>query len=157
MTQDPNMPGGTPPGDVPPPPGDVPPGGTPPPAAPIGYGGPENTYTGYNGPAPTKDDQTMAMLCHLLGIFTWFIGPLIIWLTKKDTSPFVDDQGKESMNWHLTLIIAWVIGIVTACFIVGYLILLAAFVCNVVFCIMGAMKANKGIAYRYPFSIKFIK
>jgi uncharacterized protein len=139
---------------TPPPSSPPPPEGSMPPPQPMPYASPPE---GYTGPPPDKDAMTMAMLCHLLGIFTWFIGPLIIWLMKKDASPFVDDQGKQSLNWHLTLMIAWIIGVVTACFIVGYLILLAAFVCHIIFCIMGAVSANKGIAYRYPFSIKFIK
>ena len=68
---------------------------TPPPTATetmpsSGYPGP------YVGPEPDKDSKTMGMLAHLLTIFTGFIGPLVIWLMKKDTSPFVDDQGKEA-------------------------------------------------------------
>jgi len=59
---------------------------------------------------PGKDDCSMAMLAHLLAIFTGFIGPLIIWLVKKDTSRFVDQQGKEALNWAITVaIIALVI------------------------------------------------
>jgi len=58
-------------------------------------------------PAEIKqEDKTMAMLCHLLGILTAFLGPLIIWLVKKDQSPFVDDQGKEALNFQITLVIA---------------------------------------------------
>src|SRR5712692_9143515 len=51
------------------------------------------------------EEKTMAMLCHLLGIVTWFLGALIIWLIKKDQSKFVDDQGKETLKFQLTLFI----------------------------------------------------
>ncbi|HTL31303.1 MAG TPA: DUF4870 domain-containing protein, partial [Tepidisphaeraceae bacterium] len=87
--------------DVPPPPGssEHPAGETtppPPPAQPVDYS--SGGYPGpYVGPPPDKDSKTMALLCHLLPIFTGFLGPLIIWLIKKDSSPFVDDQGKESL------------------------------------------------------------
>lgn len=107
------------------------------------------------------DARTMGMLCHLLGIFTGFIGALVIWLIKKDQSPFVNDQGKEALNWQITFAIGVFAGLVLvftgilAC--VGVIIYMAAFVVNVVFCIMGTIKANKGIRFRYPFAIRLIK
>src|SRR5580698_5587671 len=81
-----------------------------------GGGGPVNyasasTPTGpaaYSGAAPDQDSKTMGMLAHLLGI-VGIVGPLIIWLVKKDKSPFVNDQGKEAVNWHISVIIAMVI------------------------------------------------
>jgi uncharacterized Tic20 family protein len=111
----------------------------------------------YLGPTPTPDDCNMAMLCHLLGIFSGFLGPLIIWLIKKDQSPFVDDQGKEVLNFHITLIIGFVIGAVTWCMYIGVLIIAGLAICNIVFSILGTISASKGIAYRYPLSIKFLK
>ncbi len=138
-----------------PPPGSTPPPGTPPPGTPLNYGTP-TAATGYTGPTPTSDDRTMGMLAHLLGI-VGFIGPLIIWLIKKDQSPFVNDQGKEALNFHLTLLIGILVGIATSCLGIGFVIILAVWVCGVVFSILGAMKANQGIAYRYPFNIRFIK
>jgi uncharacterized protein len=142
----------------PPPPSPSDPGtGTPAtslPYQPVGGSG----YPGpYVGPPPTKDDKTMAMLAHLLSIFLGFLGPLIIWLIKKDQSPFVDDQGKEALNFQLTLLIAYIVGVVTACFIVGWFIFMAAWIAGIIFGIMGAMAANRGEAYRYPFNIRFIK
>ena len=155
--------------DIPPPPGssEHPAGETTPPpppvaGAPTGAAGPvDYATTGYPGPyagpAPDKDSKTMALLCHLLGIFTWLVGPLIIWLVKKDTSPFVDDQGKEALNFQITLTIAYVVGIITSCIGVGFIIIMAVWVLNLVFCILAAMKANEGVAYRYPFAIRLIK
>jgi uncharacterized Tic20 family protein len=103
----------------------------------------------------TSEDKTMGMLCHLLGV-VGFVGPLIIWLVKKDQSKFVDDQGKEALNFHLTLLIGHVIGAATICFTAG-LINLAIQVLGIVFAIIGGMEANKGVAYRYPFAIRMIK
>jgi uncharacterized Tic20 family protein len=131
---------------------------TPPVAAPTPVTpGAEATGPIYTGPAPTPDDKSMGMLAHLLGILG-FIGPLIIWLIKKDTSPFVNDQGKEALNFQLMLLIGWVVGAVAnLVFCVGILIWLAVIVVGVIFSIIGAMKAKEGIAYRYPFTIRFIK
>ena len=120
------------------------PGGT-------GYPGP------YVGPAPDKDSKTMAMLSHLLGILIGFLGPLIIWLMKKDASPFVDDQGKEALNFQLTLLIGYIIAGATSCIFIGMLIFPVVWIVGLILGIMGAMKANEGTAYRYPVNIRFIK
>ncbi|HEX8322273.1 MAG TPA: DUF4870 domain-containing protein [Tepidisphaeraceae bacterium] len=145
-----------PPGD--PTPSSVPP--VPPPVPPVGsvpYATPAGPAAAYMGPPPTQDDRTMAMLAHGLSIVSGFIGPLIIWLIKKDTSPFVDDQGKESLNFQLTLLIGYLFAFVTMCLIIGYFIFLAVWVCSIVFGILAAIEANKGVAYRYPFAIRIIK
>jgi len=104
-----------------------------------------------------KDSYTLGMLCHLLGIFTWFLGALIIWLIKKDEDSFVDDQGKEALNFQITLIIAYAAGAITSCIGIGVLIIIAAEILNIVFCIMGAVAASKGTKYRYPICIRLVK
>ena len=140
-----------------PPPSD-PSASTPSPQA-VGYQNPSMSgYPGpYVGPPPDSDSKTMGMLCHLLSIFTSFIGPLIIWLVKKDTSPFVDDQGKESLNFQLTILIGYLIGGATSCLFIGLLILPAVWILALVFAIIATMKANNGEAYRYPFALRLIK
>jgi uncharacterized Tic20 family protein len=135
------------------PPGDVPPAGVPA-NPPVDYAAVPSTA--YTGPEPTKDEKTMAMLAHLLGLLG-FIGPLVIWLIKKDQSQFVDDQGKEALNFHLMLLIGLVAGGLLTFVCIGFFILPAVYILGVVFSIIGAMKANQGIAYRYPFTIHFIK
>lgn len=112
---------------------------------------------GYQGPLPDQDAKTMGMLCHLLAIVMPFLGPLIIWLMKKDTSPFVDDQGKESLNFQITVLIAGFIAALTMCIGIGIVLLPIVAIGNIVLCIMAAMKAKDGIAYRYPFAIRLIK
>lgn len=107
--------------------------------------------------APTKDDCTMAMLAHLLGIFLGFVGPLIIWLIKKDQSAFVDDQGKEALNFQLTVLIAYVVAGASICLLIGFVLLPAVLIYDLVFCIIAALKANGGELYRYPLTIRMIK
>jgi uncharacterized Tic20 family protein len=121
------------------------------------YGSPG---TGYPAELPTADSQdakTMAMLAHLLGILTGFLGPLIIWLIKKDSSRFVDDQGKEALNFWISVSIIITLCSFTAFLCVPLFIGLGVWITAVVFSIMGAMKANQGIAYRYPVNIRLIK
>ena len=107
------------------------------------------------GPAPDNDSITFALLCHLLGIFTGFVGPLIIWLLKKDTSPFVDNQGKEALNFQITALIATVGCIFGFCFI--HVLFVIVQVTRIVLGIMATVEASKGVAYRYPVTIRFIK
>ena len=113
--------------------------------------------TGAGQPEVSKDARTFGMLCHLLGIFTSFVGPLIVWMIKKDEDKFIDEQGKEALNWQITFIIAWAVGVVSIFICIGAILLPIIWVCNLVFCIMGAVKANKGEHYRYPVSIRLVK
>jgi uncharacterized Tic20 family protein len=117
----------------------------------------------YAGPTPDKDARMMGMLCHLLSLaglvvpFGNVLGPLVIWLVKKDTSPFVDDQGKESLNFQITATIALLIAGATICIGIGFFLLPIVGIVALVLAIIAALKANEGVAYRYPFNIRFIK
>jgi uncharacterized Tic20 family protein len=111
----------------------------------------------YQGPPPDQDAKTMGMLAHLLAIVLPFLGPLIIWLLKKDSSPFVDDQGKESLNFQITMFIVAFACALTICIGIGVVLLPLVGIANLVLCIIAGVQANKGIAYRYPFAIRLIK
>lgn len=106
------------------------------------------------------NSRNLAMIAYILGITVW-IGPLIFYLLKKDdptTSPFVKQESKKVLNWGLTIMIGIVIGIVTTpLFCIGAILNFAIFITNIVFVIINAMKASKGQAGSYPFSIQFIK
>ena len=106
-----------------------------------------------------QDQKTMAMLAHLLGILTGFLGPLIIWLINKDKpeAAFVNDQAKEALNFQITLLIVYIVGIVLSIILIGIFINLAAWIACLVFSILGGMKANEGVEYRYPFALRLIK
>ncbi len=112
---------------------------------------------GMEQPEISKDDKNMAMLCHLLAIFTGFLGPLIIWLIKKDDAPFVDDQGKEALNFQLTVLIAMVVSGILSILCIGVILAIVVWVVDLIFCILAAIKTSRGEAYRYPLSIRFIK
>jgi uncharacterized Tic20 family protein len=105
------------------------------------------------------DARTMGMLAHLLAIFTGFIGPLIIWLIKKDQYPFVNDQGKESLNFQITVVLSMMVGMVLTFASCGFLfpLPLAVVIANIVFCIIATLKANSGVWYRYPVCLRLIK
>jgi uncharacterized Tic20 family protein len=97
------------------------------------------------------------------GGWGWFLGPLIIWLVKKDTMPFVSDQAKEALNFNITIaivfVILWILSIATLG--IGFLITLPLMaiigIAALVFIILAAIKANEGVAYRYPFALRLVK
>jgi len=105
----------------------------------------------------SKDSRNMAMLCHLLGFFTSFIGPLVIWLVKKDEDSFVDDQGKEALNFQITIVIAMAVASLLTFICIGIPLLIAIPIVDLVFCIIASVKASSGVAYRYPLTIRFLK
>jgi len=109
--------------------------------------------------AVSKDARTMALLAHILGIFTSFVVPLIIYLIKKDEDAFIADQSKEALNFHITVIIAYfaliVISIITVGF--GALLFPVLGLGVLILGIIAGIKANDGVAYRYPFTIRLIK
>lgn len=110
-----------------------------------------------------KDERTWGMLCHLLALsgfiipFGSIIGPLIIWLIKKDEMNFVDDQGKESINFQLTMLIAFIVSAILMLVAIGFLLMVILAIFDVVVIIIASIKANDGIRYRYPYAIRFLK
>ena len=86
--------------------------------------------------APSKDDCNIAMLAHLLGIFFGFLAPLVIWLVKKDESRFIGEQAKEALNFQITMTLACFISGLLMMVLIGFLLLPAVVVINVVFCII---------------------
>ena len=107
--------------------------------------------------APSKDDCNLAMIAHLLGIFTWFIGALIIWQVKKDESPFVAEQAKEALNFQITLAIAYAASFVLIIVLIGAFLMSALWIANLAFSIIACIAASKGQNYRYPFILRLVK
>lgn len=106
-----------------------------------------------------QEDRTLALLTHLSGIILSFIVPLVIWLTNKDKpgKTWLTDQAKEALNFQITIAIAWVIAIVLSALLIGFLLYPVIWIANLIFCILAAMKANEGVAYRYPFALRLVK
>ena len=111
-----------------------------------------------SGSAP-QEDRTIGLLTHLSGIIAGFIVPLIIWLINKDKpeKSWLTDQSKDALNFQITLLIVYVIGIILSVILIGALINLIAWIACIVFSILAGLAANKGEAYRYPFALRLIK
>lgn len=112
---------------------------------------------------PNKDERTWGMLCHLTALsgfiipFGSILGPLIIWLIKKDEMPFVDDQGKEALNFQITMLIAFIISFVLMFILIGFVLMGVVAIFDIVMLIIASIKANEGVRYRYPYAIRLIK
>jgi uncharacterized Tic20 family protein len=111
-----------------------------------------------------NQERTWGLFCHLsafaLFIFPAFgnvLGPLIIWLIKKDESPYVDKQGKESLNFQISFSIYAFISGILAIIVIGFFLLLALGVAWVVLIIVATLKASNREEFAYPLSIRFIR
>ena len=112
---------------------------------------------------PTKDEKTWAMLCHfssfvgLIFPFGNFLGPLIIWLIKKEEMPFVEDQGKEVLNFQISMTIYLLISGILCIILIGIPIIIGLVIFCFIITIIAAISANDGKSYRYPMNLRLIK
>jgi uncharacterized Tic20 family protein len=104
-----------------------------------------------------NDQRQWAMFCHLSGLLG-FIGPLVLWLLKKDEMPVVDSNGKEALNFQLTIFIAYVIAGALTFVLIGFFLYPVILLVWLILTIMASVKANSGeLNYKYPFAIRLIK
>ncbi len=118
--------------------------------------------------ALSSDERTWALIGHL-SAFSFFItgigcvlGPLIVWLVKRDTLPFASEQAKEALNFNITMVLAFVALVAFTVLTFGIGVVLtwpigaALFIAWIVLTIIAAIKANEGVAYRYPFTLRLV-
>ena len=111
-----------------------------------------------------KDARIWAMICHLAGLAGIIlpasgniVAPLIIWQIKKDNNPFIDEQGKEAVNFQISMSIYLIASIILSVICIGVPLIIATIIVFFVFMLIAAVKANNGYHYRYPLTIRFIK
>ena len=132
-------------------------------------------------PLPSADDRNTAMFAHLAAFasmvfpFGNVIGPLIVWMVRRDRSAFIDRHGRESLNFQLTFTLIFMvmmalaagyaissglsdneIGVFSSLIGFGFLFMVYS-IAALVFIIIGAVKASNGEEYRYPLSIRFVR
>jgi uncharacterized Tic20 family protein len=105
-------------------------------------------------------ERTYATFQHLSLLAEHFLMPvipaLVMWLIKRERSPFIDDHGKETVNFQLSLVLYYFIGLITLKACIGVPILIATYVLGLVGMVMGAVAASKGRYFRYPACIRII-
>jgi uncharacterized protein len=132
---------------------------TSPPTTPPPIGG-SSPVTGHSSLSSVR---TWTILCHasaLLGVFFHFpghlLGPLIVWLAKRDDSPEIDAHGKESLNFQISMLIYNCIAAIFCLVLIGFALLALLWILNTIFVIVAAIQASEGKFYRYPMTIRFI-
>ncbi len=113
--------------------------------------------------APSAQARQWGLFTHLSSLaglivpFGNILGPLILWQVKKAEFPFVDDQGKEAVNFNITMAIASIVAAILTVVLIGFLLLPVIVIAWLIFTVIAAMKANEGVAYRYPLTLRLIK
>jgi len=113
--------------------------------------------------APSSDEKQWAMIAHLSAMLLYFtviggvIVPLVIWQSKKDTSPFVADQAKETLNFQITMLLALCAAGILVWALVGIPLLLGLLLFHFIITIVAAVKSGEGVLYRYPFCWRVIR
>ncbi len=111
----------------------------------------------------TPDEKTYGMLAHLsaLAVFVLptighIVGPLVIWLIKKDQSPWIDQQGKNALNFQISITLYGIVCGILVIILIGFLLLAVLGVFWLVMVIMAAVQVNDGKDFQYPLTIRFI-
>ncbi len=114
--------------------------------------------------APTRDERTWGMIAHLSGfaVFLFPLGgnilaPLIIWLTRRDTSAHVEMEAREALNFNISVTLGWIVCGSLVFALIGIPLGAALFVYWLVMTIVAGVKASEGVGYRYPFSLRLVK
>jgi uncharacterized protein len=114
--------------------------------------------------APTEQERTWGMLAHLsalaglvMPLIGIVLGPLIVWLARRDDSPFVASHAKEALNFNISVLIGAVVCTLLMLVFVGILLGTALFIAWLVMTLIAAIKASEGELYRYPFSLRLVK
>lgn len=119
-----------------------------------------------SGPAgPSKNERQWAMGCHLIGLCgvvvpfpaAGLIGALVLWLIKREDGAFIDDQGKESLNFQISLLIYAFVCLLLTFIGIGILLFFPLVIFGFVCIIMATIKVSEGSAFRYPVCIRLIK
>src|SRR5690606_30752066 len=106
---------------------------------------------------PSAEARQWAMLCHFAAFFGLvfpfgnLLGPLVVWQIKRDLDPFVDAQGKEAVNFQISVTLAGLVCVPLMLILIGFPLLALVTVGALVLTIIAGIKANEGQAYRYPF------
>lgn len=125
---------------------------------------PKAVQEGPGSKETNKDARLWAMICHLAGlaglvvpVVGCIVGPLVVWQIKKEEFPFVDEQGKEAVNFQISMLIYGVVAALLIFACIGTVLLPAVALFDLIFLLIAAVKANDGHHYRYPLTIRFIK
>ncbi len=106
---------------------------------------------------PSQDDKTLAILTHLSGIIFSFIVPLIVWLTAKDTKPWLSEQSKEALNFQITVLIGYIVSSALTLVLIGFFLFVIVWALSIILSVVAAVRVSQGVDFHYPLTIRLIK
>jgi uncharacterized Tic20 family protein len=113
---------------------------------------------------PTENERTWGMLAHLsalvglvLPLIGNILGPLLVWLTKREQSAFIATHAKEALNFNIMVTLAGVVCGFLALIFIGFLLGTALFIAWLVMTLVAAIRASEGVPYHYPLSLRLVK
>ena len=118
---------------------------------------PVSPYASTPNPMRPEDEKTWAILTHVGGLFIPVIAPLVIYLVLRDRGPFIRHHSATALNFHLTITIAYLVGLATSWLIIGIFVMIAAGIVFYVLGIIAAIQAGRGEFYNYPLTIAFLR
>ncbi len=104
-----------------------------------------------------SNERLLACLIYVTSFFTTIIGPLLIWLIKKDDSPFIDFHGKQYLNFLISYSIYGIVSAILMLILIGFLLAAIVGILFFIFTIVGAIRAYEGAYYRIPLTIQFFR
>lgn len=115
----------------------------------------QNSYSsGFQPEMPSRDERTIALMSHILTFVAPLLAPLVIYLVKKDQSAYIAHHAKESLNFQITLILAFILLFIS---LIGIFFLWLVGIAGSVLVVLATVKAGEGVWYRYPFCLRLIK
>lgn len=111
----------------------------------------------------SQDEKNWALICHISALsgflipFGNIIAPLVIWQMKKNELPFVDDQGKEALNFQISMTIYMIVSAFLILIAIGILLIIIVGLVSLILTVIAAINASNGTAYRYPLTIRLVE
>lgn len=107
--------------------------------------------------AVTQDEKTLGIVMHVLCLVGFpILGPLIVWLVKKDQSSYIDRQGRELLNFQLSFLLYAFLSFLLCFILIGFPLLVGVGIATVVLTIIGIVNASEGKVYRFPLTIRLL-
>lgn len=115
-------------------------------------------------PSISSDDRTWAMIAHFSALAAFILppiggvlGPLIVWLAKRETSAFASEAAKEALNFNIAVLLGYLVCALLVFVFIGFLLAAALFVFWLVLTVVAGIRASEGLHYRYPISLRIVK
>jgi uncharacterized protein len=116
------------------------------------------------GSSVSENERTWGMLAHLsalvgvvVPVIGCILGPLVVWLGRRDQSAFVESQAKEALNFNISVVLASIVCSLLMLVFIGFILIAALYIAWLVMTLIAAIKASEGVAYRYPYTLRLVK